>query len=877
MMSRRRWRAPEVLQTSAMDCGPATLKCLLEGFGVHASYDRLREACQTDVDGTTIDTLEEIAVSLGLDAEQILLPADHLLLPEAAALPCIAVVRLPTHELHFVVIWRVHGSLVEVMDPAVGRRWMTRRTLLSELYEHSMQVPAAQWREWAAGDEFIAPLKSRMHRLALSAKTTEMTDQALAVPDWRRLGQLDALTRLADSLCEAGALRKGSAAQNLVTQLFKASIPGEMNAVLDSYRHVSSAPVEADTENVIVRGAVVVRCRGVHAVERTLLPPELAAALSAPVPQPLRTLWRLIEADGRMIPRAIILAAVTATIVVLLEALLFYSFLDIGEQITLASQRAVPSLILLGVLIAALCVDGSLAVLLSRMGRHLEVRMRSIVQERLPRFPDRHFRSRLTSDMAERAHRTSQLRELPDLAGQALRVSLELVLTAAAIVWLDGAWLWACVAVCLAFLVPLAALPMLKGADLKWATHGGALARFHLDALLGLVPVRSLGAQKSFRLAHEDRLVEWFRAGSRLAQLTTLLNAAQWVVGLALIAWLVSRHFGAQDYPAALLLIYWGIKVLLLSHELASLVRRYPQVHTLTLRLLEPLTAAIPEAGEQSAPINRSTGDQMGVAIEMAEVDVLAGGHTVLEKISLRIDSGEHIAIVGSSGAGKSSLLGLLLGWHVPSAGSCRLDGQELTGPVLAKLRRETAWVDPAVQIWNRSLYENLRYGSFASDSRVAANVADAGLTSMLQHLPRGLQTALGEGGTLVSGGEGQRVRFGRALGREDARLVLLDEPFRGLGQEDRSRLLACARQRWSNATLLLVTHDIAVSQELERVIVVDGGRVVEDGTPSVLKRNPDSRYTALLAQEAKARAALWGDPGWRRLRLERGELTERR
>jgi ABC-type bacteriocin/lantibiotic exporter with double-glycine peptidase domain len=89
-----RWLVPEVVQTSAMDCGPAALTSLLEGHGVAASYGRLREACQTDVDGTSIDTLEEVANQLGLDAEQVMLPLDHLLLPESRALPALLVVRL---------------------------------------------------------------------------------------------------------------------------------------------------------------------------------------------------------------------------------------------------------------------------------------------------------------------------------------------------------------------------------------------------------------------------------------------------------------------------------------------------------------------------------------------------------------------------------------------------------------------------------------------------------------------------------------------------------------------------------------------------------------------------------------------------------------
>ncbi len=114
--TRRLWLAPEVVQTSAMDCGPAALKCLLEGFGVSVSYGRLREACQTDVDGTSIDTIETIAGSLGIEAEQVMLPEDHLLLAESQALPAIVIIRNPNGSTHFVVVWRRHGPIVQVMD-----------------------------------------------------------------------------------------------------------------------------------------------------------------------------------------------------------------------------------------------------------------------------------------------------------------------------------------------------------------------------------------------------------------------------------------------------------------------------------------------------------------------------------------------------------------------------------------------------------------------------------------------------------------------------------------------------------------------------------------------------------------------------------------
>src|SRR5262245_46082524 len=123
----RRFFVPEVVQTSGMDCGPAALKALADGFGVPVSYGRLREACHTDVDGTSIATLEDIARAIGLNAEQIMVPADHVLMGDAHALPAIAVVQSAAGAPHFVVVWRVVGPFVQVMDPGRGRYWTTKR------------------------------------------------------------------------------------------------------------------------------------------------------------------------------------------------------------------------------------------------------------------------------------------------------------------------------------------------------------------------------------------------------------------------------------------------------------------------------------------------------------------------------------------------------------------------------------------------------------------------------------------------------------------------------------------------------------------------------------------------------------------------------
>ena len=137
------------------------------------------------------------------------------------------------------------------------------------------------------------------------------------------------------------------------------------------------------------------------------------------------------------------------------------------------------------------------------------------------------------------------------------------------------------------------------------------------------------------------------------------------------------------------------------------------------------------------------------------------------------------------------------------------------------------------------------------------------------------LQTWLGEGSALVSGGEGQRVRLGRGLLRRGVRLVILDEPFRGFDRERRRELLARARQWWRTATLLCITHDVGETRGFARVLVVEAGQIVEDGVPADLAARPSSRYRALLEAEREVREGLWSSGVWRRLRLEGGRLVE--
>jgi ATP-binding cassette subfamily B protein len=863
---KRSWSVPEVIQTSQMDCGPASLKALLDGLGVPVSYGRLREACQTDVDGTSIDTLEEVAQKLGVDAEQVMVPFEHLLADERS-LPAIAVVRLPSGLTHFVVLWRRFGDRVLVMDPGHGRRWLKVSRLREDMYVHRTEVAAADWREWAGSQESLRVFEKRLAHLGVTARESVLFDAALADPSWRGLGALDAGLRLVEGMVAARAISRHEAPALLAEVLKQDSIPEPLWSVRPS-----------DGDQLILKGVVMVCARGRRAVaaDEAPLPPNLAAVLAEPRSNPARDLWRLMRQDGLITPSLLTLALAAAAAAGLLEALLFQSLLHLGRSLGILGHR----LAALGALGVALALIAFLEALTTAgvqgLGRRLETRLRAAFLTKIPRLADRYLHSRPVSDMASRSHDLHFVRALPRVGADLLRAACELLVTTLGLVWIDPRSAPLALAASLAALaVPLAAQRFVVERDLRQRSHHSALSLFYLDALLGLVAVRTHGAARAIRREHESLLVAWLAAGRALLAAVLSVEAVQALSGLLFSAALVFGYLGrAGESASVLLFVYWALNLPVLGAQLSLAMRQYPPARNVALRVTEPLGAPEDERRvSDEAPVSKDE-PGLGAALRFESVDVIVGGHPILTGVELSVAAGEQIAVVGPSGAGKSSLVGMLLGWHRPAQGRILVDGEPLVGERLVRLRAQTAWVDPEVQLWNRSLLDNVRYGAEDSPLDLTPLIAEAELRGVLESLPEGLQTQLGEGGGLVSGGEGQRVRFARGLGRPAARLVILDEAFRGLDRDARGRLLAGARKWWPQATLVCITHDIAEARSFSRVLVVDGGRIVEDGRPDELAR-AGTRFFALLEAEETVRSALWGASGWRRLFLDGGRIRE--
>jgi ABC-type multidrug transport system fused ATPase/permease subunit len=860
---------PETVQTSGMDCGPAALRSLLAGFGLPVSYGRLREACQTDVDGTSIDALEACARALGLDVAQLMLPADHVALPSANALPAIAVSRLPNGMPHFVVAWRRHRRWLQLMDPATGRRVVGTRSVPDFLYVHEQPVAMAAWEGFAGTPTFQGALGERLQALGLPARTATTLIAHAADTGPVAMAALDAQAR---QLAARDGDRTSPAAAHASLQA----------AVADPTAALAALPGEAwfarpldGGTNVLLRGAVLVRARGLASQrpDPATLTPDLAAALSEPPPRPARSLLAAARAAGRVAILPLVAAIVLLAAGTVAEAALLRGSLDAGDVRTTLLAAAGLALLLAG--IETLTAATGLGI-----GRRLEVGLRGALALKLPRLPDRYLRSRPPSDLAERAHVLHELRTLPLLATQLLAAGLETVLVGVALCVLDPA---AAPLVALATAGALGAaaavqLP-LREREQRAREHLSAVGQTNLDAVLGVLPIRAHGAEPAIDEQHEERLRGWIASARAAVRARTAATFVQTGCGIGLAIPVVVAGLDHLDSaPARLLLVLWAITIPVTAERVGQVALQWPQLRTLALRLAEPLDA--PEAPRAAAPdepvdppdATNATGATGATGVELVfdGVSVRATGQEVLGPTSLRVAPGEHVALVGLSGAGKSTLLALALGLADPSDGRVTVDGRPLAGGGAHALWPHVAWVEPQVRIWNRDLPGNV--AGRADAGRVAALLRAAELDAVAARVA---DEPLGADGGLLSGGEGQRVRLARALGRDGVRLAVLDEPLRGLDRAQRHRLLVAARRRWRAATLLCATHDVGEALAFDRVLVLEGGRVVADGTPDELLTGPGAPLRAMLDAERALRDELDGGRGWRRLRVQDGTLRE--
>ncbi|MCY4528836.1 MAG: ABC transporter ATP-binding protein [Chloroflexi bacterium] len=208
-----------------------------------------------------------------------------------------------------------------------------------------------------------------------------------------------------------------------------------------------------------------------------------------------------------------------------------------------------------------------------------------------------------------------------------------------------------------------------------------------------------------------------------------------------------------------------------------------------------------------------------------------------IEDLSFRADAGEFVGIVGPTGGGKSTVLDLTQGFYEPLEGRILIDGRDIRDLSLREVRRHISVVPQDAWLWHDTVLANIIYPETQPDMALVEQiVSDSQLAEFVEALPNGLDEVLGPKGVDLSGGERQRIAIARALYRK-AGIVLLDEPTSALDARTEFHLTAALDELRRRSTLIVVAHRLKTVMNADKILVIEGGRIVEDGTPEELRQ----------------------------------------
>jgi ATP-binding cassette subfamily C protein CydD len=344
----------------------------------------------------------------------------------------------------------------------------------------------------------------------------------------------------------------------------------------------------------------------------------------------------------------------------------------------------------------------------------------------------------------------------------------------------------------------------------------------------------------------------------RVAFLSTLVMELAATLSTALIAGEIGVRvlFGGMTYQAALFVLvltpefYLPLRLLGVRYHLGKEGAEAAQ------RLLSILTTPVNNPMPARIPLPAETASRLPV-IHFDDVTLIypqsnpGGGEraAALHGVTLTLRPGETTALIGASGAGKSSLVNLLLGFVEPSAGQIRVGDQPLSALDPAAWRARIGWVSQQPHLSYGTIADNLRLARpDARDEELVAAAQQASAHDFIQQLPQGYDTHLGDLGQRLSGGQRQRIALARAF-LKDAPLLILDEPTANLDGSNEAAIMDALHRLMAGRTVLLIAHRLNTLDRAHRIVLLDHGRVLAQGTDAALRQNPQAQlYRDLVA-----------------------------
>ena len=396
------------------------------------------------------------------------------------------------------------------------------------------------------------------------------------------------------------------------------------------------------------------------------------------------------------------------------------------------------------------------------------------------------------------------------------------------------------------------------GTDLRhWWTVAPALSAEFLDSAQGASTLKIFGGSQRRHAVLRQRSADVLKASMRLnwvehayLQPFSLASSAA-VVGAI---WLgIVRHDDGGLSTAALLTV-----LMLVGEALRPVAETQRALHWAmsgmgaaegVLDILDAAPAALPGHARVGRDSFEGPAHVPAVEFEKVTLRYRPGDDPALDEFSLAIGCGERAALVGPSGAGKTTVASVLLRFFVPGSGTVRLAGIDVADLDLDNLRRTIALVPQDAYLLSGSIADNLRLArpSVTRDEMLEA-MRRAAAAEILDRLPEGLDSEVGERGTRLSGGERQRIAIARAF-LVDAPILVLDEATSNVDVESERTIQAALERLAAGRTVLLIAHRLSTVRDADRIVVLDRGRVVDAGTHEDLAARP-GRYRQMLAAD---------------------------
>jgi ATP-binding cassette subfamily C protein LapB len=354
-----------------------------------------------------------------------------------------------------------------------------------------------------------------------------------------------------------------------------------------------------------------------------------------------------------------------------------------------------------------------------------------------------------------------------------------------------------------------------------------------VESLVGIETVKFMVAESSFQRKWEQSTVFLAQNGTKLKLLSSsimsLVQFLQQFVSVVMVIvgvyLLVDNRLSMGGIIAASML---AGRALAPFGQVAGLLMQFHNAKS-GLSSIEQHMQTRPERSDDSAFLHR-TGFQGTIEFKNVSFSYPGQQQAVLRNVSFKIQAGEKVAFIGRVGSGKSTIQRLVLGLYQPTEGAILIDGIDLRQIDPAELRRAAGFVSQDVSLFFGTLKENITLGAPFADDQDVINAAEvAGVTEFANRHPRGFDMLIGERGESLSGGQRQAVGIARAV-LNDSPILLLDEPSSAMDHQSEDLLKARLQRFTKSKTVILVTHRTSLLELIDRLIVIDNGKVMADG-----------------------------------------------